>query len=289
MKLLLIGKNGQIGAEINHLAKKYEFEIFAFSKEELDITDVESLKKKIVKINPDFLINASAYHVLPDCEKYPENAFKINAFCLKELAEICAENGIKFVHFSTSYVFDGKKKSPYSEKDKTNPLQIYGISKLAGEQIVLNYCKENIIIRTCAVFGGKTGSRSKKGNFLLNIIDQTNGKKELEVSGEQIISPSYAVDVAEATLKLLKRKKASGIYNLSNRGVCSWADLAKEVVKIKKINTKIVSVDRGGMAGALRRPLNSSIINTRAKKLGIVLPHWRDGVKRYLSSLKRYE
>ncbi|MBI5123539.1 dTDP-4-dehydrorhamnose reductase [Candidatus Roizmanbacteria bacterium] len=285
MRLLLIGKNGQIGAEINHLAKNYGFEIFAFSKEELDITDVENLKKKIIRYHPDFIINASAYHVLPDCEKYPENAFKINASCLKELAEICSEKEIKLVHFSTSYVFDGKKKSPYSEQDYSNPLQIYGISKLAGEQIVWNYCKECIIIRTCAVFGGKTGSRSKKGNFLLNIIDQANGKKELEVSGEQIISPSYAVDVAEATLKLLKKKKAAGIYNFINRGICSWADLAKEVVKVKKINTKIVPVDRGGMAGVLRRPLNSSIINTRAKRLGIVLPHWRDGVKRYLLSL----
>lgn len=280
MKILLFGKTGQIGSELVKLT-----DIVGYNREELDITDFTELKKIVTRHQPDVVINATAYHVLPECENNPDKAFAVNAVSLKIIADICNEKNIRLVHFSTSYVFDGTKETPYTETDRPNPLQIYGISKLAGEQIVLQYCKTGIVIRTCAVFGGKTGSRSKKGNFILNILDQARGKKELEVSSEQIISPSYAVDVAIATLALLDKKDISGIYNISNTGTCSWAELAQETIKNKKRKTKIIPVDRGGMVGALRRPLNSAMFNKRAAQLGITLPPWQDAIKRYIISL----
>lgn len=283
MKLLLIGKNGQLGTEIHKQAPKFKYIVYAFGREELDITDDEKIIKVIGKIKPDLIINASAYHVVPECEIYPEIAFKINTVAVKKLAVICRKNDIRFVTYSTDYVFDGLKGKPYIENDKPNPLQIYGLSKLAGEIASLNYNEDVIIIRTCGVYGGLSGSRSKKGNFILSILRDTKDKAILEVSSEQIVSPTYAVDLARATFQLLKNRKAKGIYHLINTGFCSWANFAKEIVRLKNISTEIVPVDRKGMAGGIKRPLFSALKNMRAKK--IVLPSWQDALKRYLATL----
>ena len=285
MKILLFGKNGQIGKEIDRLARQGGFDIISYGRQELDIIDTELVTQTIRKYKPHIIINATAFHVVPECEAKPELAFLINAASLKPIADLCNELAIQFLHISSDYVFDGTKGKQYQEDDRPNPLQIYGISKLAGEQIVLQYCKKGVIIRTSGVYGGKEGSRSKKGNFVLTMLKQTKGKKELEVSSEQIISPSYAVDIASAILSLLKKKNISGIYHLVNEGYCSWAEFAKEIMKVIKRETKIIPLDRGGMAGALRRPLFSALINTRSKKLDIVLPTWQDGVKRYLENI----
>lgn len=285
MKILLIGKNGQLGSEIDRQAKHLEFKIHSFGREELDITDYKSVRRQIEKHKPDFVVNASAYHVVPDCEAYPDKAFAVNALALKNLADICKKCSSTLVHYSTDYVFDGFKQRSYREDDMPHPLQIYGISKLVGEQIVLQYALGSIVIRTSGLYGGKGGSRAKKGNFVLTILKQIKGKKGLEVSSEQIVSPTYAADIALATLKLLQNRSAKGIFHLVNEGFCSWAEFASEIVKIKRLPTKIIPVDRKGMAGSLRRPLFSALKNTRASKLGVKLPSWQDALRRYLITL----
>jgi len=285
MKILLLGKTGQLGKELQQQAVAFNFEIVAFGRDELDITDYKKVSRMIEKHNPDVVINASAYHVVPECELYPDQAFAINSVALKQLADICNERDIRLVHYSSDFVFDGLKGKPYREDDRAYPLQVYGISKLAGEFAVLDYCQKGIVIRACYVYGGKTGSRIKKGNFILTILKQIEGKTELEVASEQIVSPTYAADLATATLQLLKKKKAAGLFHLVNEGHCSLAELAAQIVKYKKSKTKIIPVDRGGKAGALKRPLFSALKNTHAKKLGVVLPKWQDGLKRYLDTL----
>jgi dTDP-4-dehydrorhamnose reductase len=285
MKVLLFGKNGQLGNELDKRADDFGFEIVSFGREEADITDYEKVNSLIEQYKPNIIINASAYHVVPECESHPETAFLINAVALKNLAETCDRLKIKLVHYSTDYVFDGRKEIPYKEIDTPMPLQIYGISKLAGEFTVLRYATNSVLIRTSGVYGGKTGSRAKKGNFIINILKQAEGKETLEVSSEQIVSPTYAVDLAKATLQLLKHKNVAGIYHLVNEGYCSWAELAQAAVDVKGLKTKIIPVDRGGMAGSLRRPLFSALSNTRAKKLKIVLPEWEDAARRYVATL----
>ncbi|MCX6782629.1 MAG: dTDP-4-dehydrorhamnose reductase [Candidatus Levybacteria bacterium] len=285
MKILLIGKNGQVGQEIYSQSQELGYEIHAFGREELDITNAESVRSAIEKVSPDVVINTSAFHVVPLCEDDPQQAFLVNSIALKKIAEICKDKDIKFVTYSTDYVFDGLKGSPYVEEDKPNPLQMYGISKVAGEFIALNYSPTNIIIRTCGVYGGQEGSRSKKGNFVLSILKEAANKQEIEVASEQIVNPTYAVDLAKSTLELLSLKDISGIYHLANEGYGSWSDFASEVIKLKGLSTKIIPVDRGGMAGTLRRPLFSALKNTKAADLGILLPTWQDGLVRYLNTL----
>jgi len=285
MKIFLLGKTGQLGIELQQQAVAFKFEIVAFGRSELDITDYKKVSRMIEKHHPDVVINASAYHVVPDCESHPDEAFEINTVAIKQLADICNERNIRLVHYSSDFVFDGLKGKPYREDDKAYPLQVYGISKLAGEFAVLDYCQKGIVIRACYVYGGKTGSRIKKGNFILTILKQIEGKTELEVASEQIVSPTYAADLAKATLELLKKKKSVGLYHLVNEGHCSLAELATQIVKYAKTDTKIIPVDRGGKAGSLKRPLFSALKNTRAKKLGVVLPKWQDGLKRYIETL----
>lgn len=285
MKLLLLGKNGQLGSELDRRAKELGFAIDSFGREELDITDYDRLYEPIEQREPDIVVNAAAYHVVPECERYPDKAFEVNAIALRNLVEICDRKGITLVHYSTDYVFDGLKGKPYAESDIPSPLQVYGISKLAGEFVTLNYSQRSLVIRTCGVYAGKSGSRAKKGNFVLTILKQGREKSEVEVSSEQIVSPTYAVDLAEATLQLLQAREAQGLYHLVNAGYCSWAEFAQKIVEYKCIKTEIVPVDRGGMAGTLRRPLFSALENTRARELGITMPHWQDALKRYLETI----
>lgn len=285
MKVLLIGKNGQLGSEIDKQAKRLGFKIRSFGREELDIIDYQAISHAIEIHKPNFVINASAYHVVPDCELYPDKAFVVNAISLKNLADVCTKYNSKLVHYSTDYVFDGLKGILYMENDKPSPLQIYGISKLAGEQIVLQYALGSIVIRTSGLYGGKSGSRAKKGNFVLTILKQIKGKKRLEVSSEQIVSPTYSTDLARATFDLIGNKDAKGIYHLVNEGYCSWAEFATEIVKLIGSSTKIIPVDRSGDSGGARRPLYSALKNTRAAKLGVKLPSWQDALKRYLAIL----
>jgi len=288
MKILLIGKNGQLGQEIHRQSQKLRYEIHAFGREELDITDSKKVKFKIESIKPTVIINASAFHVVPDCEIYPEKAFLVNATAVKNVAQITEQLNIPFITYSTDYVFDGRKGKPYVEDDLPSPMQTYGVSKVAGEYMALAYNPKSIIIRSSGVYGGKHGSRSKKGNFTLNILKEI-GKKTLEVSSEQIVSPTYSVDLAEATYELIENKNAKGIYHLVNEGYCSWAEFAAEIMRLVRSSTKIIPIDRSGQSGGARRPLFSALKNTRAAKLGVKLPTWQDAIKRYIKTIGENE
>ncbi|MDO8658177.1 MAG: dTDP-4-dehydrorhamnose reductase [Candidatus Levybacteria bacterium] len=285
MKILLIGRNGQIGTEVDKLARLKKYEIKSPSHEELDITQPSKLKIALDDFRPEIIINTAAYHVVSECEQYPQKAFEVNAIAVRNLATLCNEKKIKLVHFSTSWVFDGYQQQPYSENDICNPVQTYGLSKLAGEIFSLNYNPHTTIIRTCGVFGGTRGSRSKKGNFILNILKEARTKRNLEISSEQTTNITNAQDVALGTLQLLEKKAKNGIYHLTNSGNCSWADIAKKIVELKKLKLKIIPVDRKGEFKEVKIPLNSSLKNEKAEKLGIILPSWENSLKRYLKLL----
>lgn len=285
--IFLLGKNGQLGRELEIEAGLGNLKVASYGREDLDITDTVAVNAEIDRVNPRLVINATAYHVLPDCEKYPEKAFLINAIALRDLAIHCRERDIPFVSYSTDYVFDGDKAQPYEEDDRPNPLQVYGISKLAGEMFCRNYHPGSIIIRTCGVYGGGlVGSRSKGGNFVLSIIRSAEHKRELEVSSEQIVIPTSASDLARGSLELLAKNPPGGIYHLVNAGQCSWAEFAIEISRMANLQIRIIPVDRRGTYGGLRRPMFSVLANTKAKKLGIVLPAWKEALERYLNALK---
>jgi len=286
-KILLIGKTGQLGTEIIKYAFSFGFKISGFKKEELDVTNELQIEEKVKKIKPDILINTSAYHVVTMCEENPLPAMVVNFIAVRNIARICKKNNIIFITYSTDYVFDGVKKTPYEENDAPNPLQIYGISKLAGEYAALNFYPNGVfIIRTCGLYGGEKGSPEKGGNFVLNMIKQAHNKKVIEISSEQVVSPTYAGDLSKATLKLLNSKAKPGIYHLVNEGYCSWYEFAQEIFKLTRINKKIKPIDKNGYDNKMRRPKFSALKNKKAKAVGIKLPPWQEGLKSYVNLLQ---
>jgi dTDP-4-dehydrorhamnose reductase len=286
MRVLIFGKDGQVGRELMRLAPRYKLEIIGYNRAQLDVTDFKKLKKTVLRVKPDIIINTASYHVVADCEENLEEAFNINVFSAKRLAVLCRDQKIRLVTFSTDKVFDGTKKTPYRENDTAHPLQMYGLTKHAREIASLLYNPDTLVIRTCGIFGGKTGSRSKKGNFVLYILEQAKVKHILEISSEQTATFANAEDLASAVLRLAKKKGARGIFHLVNEGSATWAKFAQEIVKLSKSQLTIVPVNRKGTYLGMSIPRNAVLKNIRAKKMGVVLPHWKDGLKRYINFLQ---
>lgn len=286
-KLLLIGATGQLGSAILFDASACGFTSIHFPKQEFDVTNGAHIAEKVGTLRPDVVINTAAYHVVPQCEEHPEEAMRVNAVAVYWLAKLCRQHRALFVTYSTDYVFDGEKGVSISEEDSVHPLQMYGISKVAGEYAALAvYPEGSFVIRTSGLYGGRKGSRSKGGNFVLNIIKEAQGKDTLEVSNEQIVNPTFAGDLSQATLKLLQIEVEPGIYHLASEGYCSWAEFTKEIFRLAGVPTRVIPVDRGTRSGTMRRPKFSALQNTKAKKLGIVLPHWKEGLASYATFLR---
>ena len=282
MKILIIGKTGQLGSALIKDANTIGYDVFAPSKHELDITNKQSFLTALKLFSPDVVINTAAYHNVPLCEVNPMKAFQVNCIAVKEMAEISSDFNVWFVSFSTDYVFDGKKREPYTESDTPNPLQIYGLSKLAGEYAALIYPK-SIIIRTCGLYGLQ-GATSKGGNFVDNRIKDSEKNTYLEVGNDQTVSPTYAGDLSKAVLQLIMHPlRESGIYHLVNQGYCTWYEFTKEIFKIMDIGIELVPVNRRGKTGNMRRPPFSALKNENAAKISIDLPDWKDGLIRYLN------
>lgn len=287
-RVLLIGGSGQVGQYIQKYAPDYGFKVWAPPKNEVDVLDANKLEKAISRWQPSIFINTSASHVLPLCDKSPEEAFLLNSIAVYRMAELSKKNGLRFVTFSTNYVFDGTLGRPIRENDPLSPLQIYGISKSAGEFAALaKYPENSFIIRASTIYGGVGGSRVKGGNFVLDIIKEVEGKKLIEVGGDQITNPTYAGDLAKATLALLSLANVqSGIYHLVSDNYCSYYDFTKEIFKLAGINAEAVKVTRGGFSGGARRPIFAVLENIRARAYGITLPNWEVGLASYIEYLK---
>jgi len=283
MKYLVIGKTGQLGSDLIRDLNITSNEVFAPNKSELDITDKQSFLSAMKEFQPDIVINTAAYHNVPLCEENPFEAFQANCLAVKDMAEITSELDVWFVSFSTDYVFDGKKGEPYIETDVPGPLQIYGLSKLAGEYAAISYPK-SIIIRTSGLYGFQ-GATSKGGNFVEKRIKDSKRIPLLEMSNDQTTSPTFTSDLSKAVLELVQHKsKQPGIYHLVNQGFCTWYEFTEEIFKIMNISIELIPVDRKGLTGKMRRPLFSSLKNEKASKINVNLPHWKDALKRYLSS-----
>ena len=281
MKILLIGKTGQLGGNI--LRNNNKHEICAPDRSELDLNNSIATSDFIKEVKPKIVINTAAFHNVLLCEKEYDQAFRINCLAVRDLACICKEMGSWLVTFSSDYVFNGKKMSAYLEDDIPSPLQIYGITRAAGEFAAMSTAPQNtVIIRTCGLYG-ISGAKSKGGNFVDKRINDAKINKRLEISCEQIVSPTYTQDLSLAVLSLIENPKLEcGIYHLVNEGSCSWFDFTKAIYGIMGMEVELTAVDRHGLDSGMRRPLYSALANTKAKRMGIVLPHWEDAIKRYL-------
>ena len=280
MKILLIGRTGQLGGDL--LRNNPGHEIVAPSRDELDLGRPGEAARMVERVRPQVVINCAAFHNVPRCEDEPAQAFLINCVAVRDLAAACAQHGARFVTFSTDYVFGGPRSVPWTEDDRPSPLQMYGISRLAGENAALATAPAHaLVVRTCGLYG-RSGARSKGGNFVDGRVADARAGKRIEMASEQVLVPSSTDDLSHAVFALVGKAAEPGIYHLVNEGQCSWYEFTCEIVRLVGGGTQVVPVDRGGRTGNLRRPLYSVLGNTRARRLGIVLPPWQDALARYI-------
>ncbi|HMI07189.1 MAG TPA: dTDP-4-dehydrorhamnose reductase [Flavobacterium sp.] len=276
MVVLVTGGSGQLGQSLQSISEKYrEIDFHFASSAEADITDKESLDRIFKKIKPDFCINAAAYTAVDKAESEPEKAFAINVTGAQNLAETCNVFKTVLIHISTDFVFDGNQTQPYSETDATNPQGVYGLTKLQGEVAISVALKEHFIIRTSWLY-------SEFGNnFMKTMLRFAKERESLNVVDDQIGTPTYAVDLAEAIVAIIKSGKAAyGIYNFSNEGTTSWYGFAKEIFAINAEKIILNPIPTTAYPTPAKRPKYSVLDKTKIKEIfGIPIKDWKDSLR----------
>ena len=286
-KILVLGSTGQIGTALKKDLTKW-FEVTFLSRNDLDFADIESLRAKLKDFKPDFIINSAAYTNVDQAEEFQENAFQVNSLAVEKLSKLANSIGAVLVHFSTDYVFDGKKNTPYTETETPNPLSIYGKSKLEGEQFVEKNCSKFLILRTSGVIS------KNNDNFISKIKKLSKTKKELSVINDQITAVNFASYISEATSRILKKIEDNtenenrwGTYHMSGGESGSWFDFARYAQKINALSdpkspfsqTKILPISSVEFNQKAKRPNYSFLTSDKLKNdFSISLPNWEKSI-----------
>ena len=280
MKILITGANGLLGHELSSVLKDHS--LILLSHSQLDISDIDSVNKKIDSTSPDIIINSAAYTQVDNCETNYDLAFKSNAIGPKNLAIKCKQLDIPLIHISTDYVFEGNEnKSPLVEDDKLGPKTIYGKTKLEGEKFVKENCDKYFILRTAWLYGeGK--------NFVKTMLNLSEKNKELKVVNDQIGSPTYAKDLANAIKEIIEKKSDKyGIYHVTNKGEVSWYEFAKKIFEFNKIEIKVIPVTSEEFPRPALRPHYSVLSNQKWINSGFTpMRNYEIALKEYLDSIE---
>lgn len=279
MRIAVIGADGQLGSDlVRTLARD---EVIPLYYPEFDVTRPERVRSILRGLRPDTVINTAAFHRVDECEDDPEMSFRVNSIAVRDLARLAADLGFVLVHFSTDYVFDGRKKAPYTEADPPNPLNVYAVSKLAGEYFLRALTEKHFLIRSCGLFG-EASSREKGYNFVDKMIALAEEGEPLRVVDDQWVSPTSAAELAERTSELL-RTDHYGLYHLTSEGQCTWFQFAQEIFSLLGRRPHLEPVDSKTFGAKARRPLYSVLENKRAKETGLRdFSSWNDALRAYL-------
>ena len=282
MKILVTGANGQLGNELRLIAENSKHNFLFTDLPELDITNEKMVNEFFQTNKPDACINCAAYTAVDKAETDKELAFKINAEAPRILANACSELNIPFVQVSTDFVFDGNKSQPYKEADITNPLGVYGESKLQGEAEAIKSNNKTFVVRTAWLYS------TFGNNFVKTMIRLGNERPELNVVFDQIGTPTYAGDLAAALVTMLERSNGNdyGIYHYSNEGACSWYDFTCSIFEMKNINTPVYPIEAKQYPTPAQRPHFSVLNKSKIKNtFNITIPHWRVSLKKCIEQL----
>jgi len=277
MKVAIIGAKGQLGSD---LVKVFGEEAIPLTHKDLDVTDFESLKI-LKELGPDVIINTAAYHKTDECEENPEKTFLVNSVGARNVALISKKIDAINVYISTDYVFSGTKGEPYTEEDVPNPINVYGVSKYAGEIFTKNYSQKYYIIRVASLYG-KAGASGKGGNFVEFMIEKAKKGEEIRVVDDMFMSPTYTKDVARILKKFLELKPEFGIYHMVNKGYCSWYEFTKVIFEILGWDVEIKPIRSGELRRLAKRPQFSALKNKKLEKLGLKMKPWKGALREYL-------
>lgn len=279
MRVVLAGADGQLGRSLKALLG--DAVVLAAGHEALDVRDREAVERAVADARPDVVVNATAYNRVDAAESEPAEALAVNAAGPRHLAAAARTAGALCVHVSTDYVFDGASERPYVEDDTPRPLGAYGISKLAGEQLVLASGAPCLVVRTSGVFAA-SGSRAKGGSFVDRILAQARAGRPLRVVNDQVFSPTYAPDLAQALLALVA-SGARGVFHVTNDGACSWHDVAVAALSASGLDLPVEAIKAADLSLPARRPAYSVLSNSRYRSLGLSpLRSWRAALEEML-------
>jgi dTDP-4-dehydrorhamnose reductase len=283
MNILITGSNGQLGNEMQVTAKNYGQLHFIYTDvAELDICNKDALHSFVATNKVDMIVNCAAYTAVDKAEDDVELCYKINSEAVKNIGEVATTNGVKVIHVSTVYVFDGSNHIPYTEDMPVCPSSIYGKSKLAGEEALIKECSQAVIIRTAWLYS------SFGNNFVKTMIKLGTERESLNVIFDQVGTPTYAADLADAIMKIITHSDfVPGIYHYSNEGVCSWYDFTKSIHRKSNITCNVQAIETKDYPTRTPRPHYSVLNKSKIKSTyGITVPHWEDSLDKCLEILK---
>ncbi len=282
MKVVVIGAAGQLGFDLCRVLSSED--VVPLNHSEIEITDMYSVKEAILIHKPDVVINTAAFHLIDECDAFQEKAFMVNALGASNVAVVAQMLNAKLVYVSTDYVFGGGDVPhipSYNEFDIPAPLNVYGKSKLAGEDAVRHICCKHFIIRVSGLFG-IAGSSGKGGNFVETMLKLAKERNELRVINDQYFCPTYTYDLAQKIAQLISTEYY-GIFHITNRGICSWYEFTVEILKQAGIKTPVIPITSKQYLQKTKRPSFSALDNYHLRLLGMDdMRSWQDALTGYM-------
>lgn len=287
MRTILFGAGGQLGVDLARLCRKRGHSLLALRRSQLDITDEVATRQRIARHKPDCVINAAAYNQVDQAESDSETAMRVNAVAVRNMAVACAEVGAVLVHYSTDYVFNGEKGSPYREADAPAPRSVYGVSKLAGERFAQAHCPSYYVLRVAGVFG-PPGRHTKRGNFAEFVLRKCAEGTPLRIVDDHFATPTFGPALAARTLDVIERKVPFGLYHLAGGEPVSWYEFARKIVRLARCPADLQPIDRTRYEASARRPRWAALSNTKVEAAGIAkMPSLDAAIAEYLILRKR--
>ncbi len=275
MIALITGGGGQLASDL--VALLGPSDAIAFSHAELDITDPAAVDRVFAEVEPDVVFNCAAFHNVDVCEREPDAAWTTNVLAVRDLAR----RGVKLVHLSSNYVFDGRRAEPYGEDDLPAPRSVYALTKLAGEHAALAYGDGALVVRGAGLYG-LHGSASKGGNFVQRMLARARDTGQVRMVADQRLQPTFTADLAAALVEAV-RQDAAGVVHLTAAGACSWYEFTMAIMEIAGSDASVEPVSTTIPEGSPDRPLNGVLARPRADALGLPeLRPWRPALEDYM-------
>jgi dTDP-4-dehydrorhamnose reductase len=282
LKVAVVGSTGQLGQDLMRL---FGEEAVGFTHQELDVTDEKRVASAMSSAEPDWVLNTAAFHRVDDCEANPKLTFAVNALGALNVARAAASVGSGIVFYSTDYVFGGQdreRNNPYEEEDSPHPLSVYGASKVAGEQLVMQANARHLVVRSAGLYGTTT---SRKGwTFPELMLNKARTDGSVCVVTDQVLSPTFTVDLARKTRELIEHD-AAGLFHLTNAGECSWFEFARESFDLAGVEAEMEPISTAQMQQRARRPSYSALATTRLEEVGLnPMRPWEEALSDYLQT-----
>ncbi|MGB8915249.1 MAG: dTDP-4-dehydrorhamnose reductase [Candidatus Sulfotelmatobacter sp.] len=283
MRVAVVGANGQLGSDVVEVFRERGSEVFPLTHADLELANLDSVATCLKSLSPAVVVNTAAMHHVEQCEQQPEKAFAVNAIGVRNLAVVTKELGAVLIHVSTDYVFDGAKGQPYVEEDAPVPLNVYGNSKLSGEQFVRTLNDKHFVLRVSAIYG-KQPCRAKGGkNFVELMLKLGRERGMVRVVDSEVVSPTPTAQIA-AQIYELSGCDAYGLYHGTAEGSCSWYGFAREIFKAANLQVDVQIAGPNEFPAKVPRPKYSVLENRGLKRLGLNrFTDWRDGLQQYLN------